>query len=88
METLSLQLSFFPNKWMEFWVEIWKKGLEGVGRQKGEVRVLQSKLRKVIDGVYPNTGSSRMGQPSGVWSLKSTTQCLDFIGCFCLDFAV
>jgi hypothetical protein len=76
METLSLQLSFFPNKWMEFWVEIWKKGLEGVGRQKGEVRVLQSKLRK------------GMGQPSGVWSLKSTTQCLDFIGCFCLDFAV
>jgi hypothetical protein len=65
METL-LQLSFFPNKWKEFWVEIWEKGSEGVGRQKGEARVLQSKLREVIGGVCPNTGSSRMGQPSGV----------------------
>lgn len=88
METLSLQLSFFPSKWMEFWVEIWKKGWEGVGRHKGEARVLRSKLREVIGGVYPNTGSSRMHQPSGVWSLNSTTQCSDFIGCFCLEFAV
>lgn len=59
-----------------------------MGRQKGEARVLQSKLREVIGGVYQNTGPSRMGQPSGVWSLKSTTQSSDFIGCFCLDFAV
>jgi hypothetical protein len=51
---------------MEFWVEIWKKGWEGVGRQKGEARVLLSKLREMIGGVYPNTGSSRMRQPSGV----------------------
>jgi hypothetical protein len=45
METLSLQLSFFPNNWMEFWVEIWKKGSERVGRQKGDAWAFRSKLR-------------------------------------------